>query len=668
MTGSGVDACRDRLRPLVQLEREEEMERHEREIRSLSGPERQRRGRALLGLRGRDEGEALEGHLVKFLRRPGRELPETEISVGDLVMVSRDDPARDDNPTGTVVQRTGYSVTAAFDGRPPDFAFGRGLRLDLYVNDIPYQRMLAALDALGDLEGPRGRLRDVLVGTREPAAAEPAGVDDWFEERLDDAQRRAVRRALGAEELFLVHGPPGTGKTTTLVEAARQHVARGDSVLCTADSNVAVDNVVEMLAGGGADVVRVGHPARVTPALRSHTLDARLREDETWIAAEELRDRAFGIKDRQEDLTHPSGRHRRGMSNERIRELAEAGRGSRGVSASRIREMAEWIELQEEADELFRRADALREEAVDGLIRAADVVCSTNSTAGSDLLADRRFDVVAVDEATQATEPSCLVPLVLGERAILAGDHRQLPPTVLSREAADRGLDRSLFERLAGAHGGDVLEMLTVQYRMHRRIMDFSSERFYDGRLRAAEEVAGHTLRDLGFDDGRVEGRLRGITVPEEPVVFVDTAGGNGGERQRGDSSSRENPEEADLVARLADSFRWAGIPDREIGVISPYADQVDLVRRELDDAEALEVHTVDGFQGREKEVVIVSLVRSNERGEVGFLQDVRRLNVALTRARRKLVVVGDAATVGGQDVYRDFLDYVGRVGARVAP
>lgn len=656
---------RDRFRPLVQLEREEEMERHESEIRSLSGPERQRRGRALLDLRGRDEGEAVEGHRVKFLRRPGRELPETEIAVGDLVMISRDDPARRDNPTGTVVRKTGYSVTAAFVGRPPGLVFGKGLRMDLYVNDIPYQRMLSALGRLDGLKDSRARLRDVVVGTAEPGSAEPARVDSWFEDRLDDAQRRAVRRCVGAEPLLLVHGPPGTGKTTTLVEAARQLVARGESVLCTAESNVAVDNMVEMLAHGGADVVRVGHPARVTPALRAHTLDSRLRENESWIAARELRDEAFGIKDRQDDLTHPSGRNRRGMSNRKIRELAGAGRGSRGVSASRIREMAGWIELQEEADELFERADRRREKAIDQILHRADVVCGTNSTAGSDLLVDRRFDVVLVDEATQATEPSCLVPLTLADRAILAGDHRQLPPTVLSLEAADRGLVRSLFERMAGRHER-LVEMLTTQYRMHEKIMTFSSERFYGGRLRASEEVRDHTLRDLGYDDARVEGRLRRVTLPEEPVVFVDTSRENGGERQRGDSSSRENPGEADLVARLAESFRWAGVPDREIGVISPYADQVDLVRRGLDEAEDLEVHTVDGFQGREKEVVILSLVRSNDRGEVGFLDDVRRLNVALTRARRKLVVVGDASTVATEEVYRDLLDYVGRAGARV--
>ncbi|NIP59042.1 MAG: AAA family ATPase, partial [Gemmatimonadetes bacterium] len=374
-------------------------------MRSLSGAERQARGRAILDLRGRGRGEALEGHLVKLLGRPGKELPDTEILVGDLVMVSRGDPLRGDNPTGTVTEKTGYSLTVAFDGRPASFVTGKGLRVDLYVNDITYRRMLEALGRLRAAGGRLGELRDVLVGAAKPAEPEAEDPDRWHDPALNTSQRRAVARALGAPDLFLVHGPPGTGKTTTVLEVVRQHAARGRSVLATAASNMAVDNVVEVLAERGVDVVRVGHPARVTPALRAHTLDALLRENETWRASRELREEAFARKEDQEELTHPSGRHRRGMPNARILELAERGRGNRGVPPRVVREMAEWIQIQEEADELFERSRELEDAAIGEVLDAADVVCSTNSTAGSDLLAGRSFDVVVIDEATQATEP-----------------------------------------------------------------------------------------------------------------------------------------------------------------------------------------------------------------------------------------------------------------------
>lgn len=652
---------------LVELERKEEMRAHEREMRTLSGAEREERGRAVLELRGRSRGEELVGHLIKFMKRPGQALPETEIHVGDLVMLSRDDPLRDDNPTGTVTEKTNYSVTAAFDGPPPGFLTGKGLRMDLYVNDITYRRMLAALAALPDAHGRLAELRDVLVGARRPETAEPSAPEWLYDPALNGAQERAVSRALGTGDVFLVHGPPGTGKTTTLLEVVRQHVARGRSVLATAASNMAVDNMVEMLAAEGVGVVRVGHPARVTRSLREHTLDALLQENRRWRSSRRLRERAFELKEAQEELTHPSGRHRRGMSDDQIRRLAEEGRGNRGVSADVVRGMAEWIEIQEEADELFDRSRALEEEAIGEVLAAADVVCSTNSTAGSDLLDDRTFDVVAIDEATQATEPSCLIPIVRGERLVLAGDHRQLPPTILNRRAEKEGMARTLFERLVEAHGETISEMLSVQFRMHRRIMAFPSREFYGARLEAHESVAGHTLRDLGFDESAADPDLRLILVPEEPLVFVDTADRRGEERQRADSHSRENPAEAELVSRIVQGLRRGGLPDREIGVISPYQDQVHLLRRLAQEhAEELEVRTVDGFQGREKEAVVLSLVRSNPDDEIGFLEDLRRLNVAISRPRRKLVVVGDGSTVAGHGTYRRFLEHAREEGLYV--
>lgn len=647
----------DRLKRLVELEREQEMREHEESIRTLSGKQRQAEGKAILHLKGRDEGNALEGKLVKFMRQnKGEPLPETEIAVGDLVMISRRDPLLSDNPTGTVVQKTNYSITAAFD-QPRSFIFGKGLRMDLYVNDITYQRMKDALVQLEEAKGKVADLRNIFVGLRSPNPSDEKEVEEWYNSELNESQKEAVSASLGADDFHLIHGPPGTGKTTTAIEVIEQAVAEGKSVLATAASNTAVDNILDFLLDRSKEAVRVGHPARVTPKLKEHTLDSLIEEHSKFRQSEELRGQAFEKKEEQEAFTHPSGKYRRGMSNSKIKELAEEGRSSRGVSADKIQEMAQWIEIQSDIEELFEEADKLREEAVNEILDDKQVICTTNSTAGSELLEGRRFDLVVIDEATQATEPSCLIPIIHGEKVIMAGDHRQLPPTVKNLEAADRGLDNTLFERLAEKYP-EKSSMLTIQYRMHQSIMDFSSRQFYEDRLSADESVKGHTLEDLQLDINAFDNNMMPILDPAEPVLFVDTAQLDAPERTRQGSTSKENPEEALWVARMADNLLRAGVAPRDIAVISPYDDQVDLLDRKVD-VEDLEVKTVDGFQGREKEVVIISLTRSNKNDRIGFLEDVRRLNVSLTRAKRKLIVVGDSATVTSHETYRNFVDYV---------
>jgi predicted DNA helicase len=660
---------------LVDLEREEEMRRHEQEIRTLSGEQREAEGRALLNMRGRDEGESLSGRIVKFLRaEKGAALPDLEISVGDLVMISRQDPLRGDNPTGTVTQVTGHSVSVAFDDRPPDFVTGTGLRLDLYVNDITYQRMEDALGQLPEADGPLARLRDIIVGETEPDTVGAADIDAWHNDRLNDSQRAAVSRAVASGDVQLIHGPPGTGKTTTAVEAIRQAVDRGDTVLATAASNTAVDTLLETLLRKGATAVRLGHPARVTPLLREHTLDAKLQESDAYQASRAKRDEAFDLLDQQDDLTYPSGRWRRGMTDEDIRENAEAGEGERGVSAERMQEMAEWLDLQDRADALFDEAERLEDEAIDAILDAVDVVCSTNATAGSDLLDGHTFDTLVIDEATQATEPSCLIPITHAERVFLVGDHRQLPPTIQNPQAAEEGLRRTLFERLAERHQ-EAVHLLRTQYRMHETIMAFASDHFYDGHLIADESVRAHTLADLGVAADALPEARRDVLAPEAPLVFVDTADADAEEERRTGSTSRANPFEAERVAQYAADYLEAGVAPTDIAVISPYDDQVDRIQSALAerdvgadvDLDALEVDTVDGFQGREKEVVLISLVRSNERGTIGFLEEDRRFNVALTRARRKVVVIGDSSTVGSTEVYRAFHDYAQDAGRVVA-
>ncbi len=650
------------FRRLVLLEREAEIEFHRREIRRLPGWKRERLGRAILNLRGKLVGRGLGGtYLVKYVRQGG--LPDTEIKVGDLVIASRGKP-RGNEVQGTVVEKTRFSITVAYDRHPPDYALGKGVRIDLFANDVTFQRMLEALKALKH----NPELLNLLLGRAEPNVSEE---DVPFRnEELNGSQRAAVRKAVGSRPVFLIHGPPGTGKTTTVVEAIYQYVRKGMKVLATADSNVATDNMVERLASYGVKVVRVGNPSRITKAVVEHSLDYLLQYDEDYKRALRIYEEVDRLREEQKRYLAPSPRWRRGLSDEQILRLAETGTPVRGVPPNAIRRMASWIKVQQRINALVDRAKKYEAIAVERVLRNAEVVCSTNSSAGSEVLAHFSFDVVFIDEATQSTEPSCLIPTVKGRMWVMAGDHRQLPPTILSEEAA-KHLQRTLFERLLEVYGDRIKEMLRVQYRMNRVIMEFPSRTFYEGKLVAHESVAHHTLADLGVTPEKVRSLPHPLPVvldPERPVVFADTLGRSPEMQKRG-STSYYNEGEARFVLKVVRALLGLGVKPEDVGVISPYDDQVDLLRRTFQEEgvpEEVEVKTVDGFQGREKEVIVVSFVRSNDRGEIGFLSDVRRLNVAITRPKRKLVTVGDSTTLKVHPVYRAFLGYVKGVGGYV--
>lgn len=658
-----VENYLDKYEHLVELEREEEMKRHEREIKHLSGAEREKKGRAILHLRGRDQGQGLAGKfLVKFMRNyKGEELPENEISIGDLVMLSKNQPLNNDNPTGTVVEQTNYSVTVAFDDKPLGFVYGKDLRMDLYVNDITFQRMLDALEELRGAAGRLDELKDKLLGFSEMNFSKAPEVD-FFNGQLNKSQQEAVKSALAAADFFLVHGPPGTGKTTTAIEILQQAVAKDQNILATADSNTAVDNIVERLVEQDVEVLRVGHPVRVNPLLREHTLDYVIEDHPKYQQAVKLREEAYDLLDQQDEHIHPSGRWRRGMSNQQIKSLAEDGKGSRGVPPEKIESMAEWLKLQDEIDELFSKVERLEDEAVQELIAGADVVCSTNSTAGSEVLSGQEFDLLVVDEATQATEPSALIPLTKAKKIVLAGDHKQLPPTILNEEAKQKGLAKSLFERLLEVHGSGIKQVLTLQYRMNQDIMNFSNRQFYDGQLEAAPAVKNWKLDDLDIELPPGDSPAEQALNCDQMIAFLDTCGMEVAEHSKKDSTSVQNEMEADLVAEIVEQVKRTGIDLKEAAVITPYQDQVELIDR-LVNNEKLEIDTVDGFQGREKEIIIFSLVRNNERNQIGFLKDVRRLNVSLTRAKKKLIIIGDSNTVTSHQVYNNLINYVEKNG-----
>lgn len=336
------------------------------------------------------------------------------------------------------------------------------------------------------------------------------------------------------------------------------------------------------------------------------------------------------------------------MSDEEILRYAETGSWIRGVNPKAIKSMASWIKLQEKINDLYQEAKRLEDKLIKDILTNADVVCSTNSMAGSDYVKGLNFDVVVVDEATQSVEPSTLIPIIKGKKFILAGDHKQLPPTVLNPRA-EKYLQITLFERLVKMYK-KCYTTLRVQYRMNEKIMKFPSRMFYGNLLIADERVRKHTLKDLGINGN-------GIFSPEKVVVFIDTKG-KGKERQRKGSTSYENPLEAKICAWIVKEFIKIGLKPEHIGVISPYDDQVSLLTDMLKDT-GIEIKTVDGFQGREKEVIIVSFVRSNPEGNLGFLEDLRRLNVSITRAKRKLILIGDSLTLSNNEVYYNLIHYV---------
>ncbi len=641
---------------LVELERQEEMERHEREMKQLSGWKRQKRGRAILNARARDDGTGLGGKfIIKFVRKDG--LPENEIGVGDLIRVSKNELLSDDNPSGTVMEKTGYSIKAAFDERPPDWIYDK-IRIDLYVNDITYQRMLEALESIENLEGKKRRLIEKLLSRKELTSNSMEDVY-FCNQSLNESQQEAVIRAVESEDFHLIHGPPGTGKTVTSVEVIEQAIEQDKEILACADSNTAVDNLVEHLVSRGREVVRVGHPARVTPVLREHTLDYLLEKNEAYLKAQDLREKAFELKDEQDQYTYPSGRWRRGLSNDAIKSLAKKGKGSRGIPPNKMKEMAKSLEIQEEVDELFDQIESLEEKAVEEVIKKSDVVCTTTSSSASRALENKEFDLCVIDEATQASEPSCLIPAVKADKLVMAGDHKQLPPTIMNEKAKKEGLSETMFERLVALYGEEIKTLLEVQYRMHEKIMRFSDDEFYQGKVIADGSVKKHTLNDIL--DQTPDGKFDNILDFDEPIVFVNTAG-DMQERSKSGSTSKENPGEAVLSSNFSERYIEIGIDPTDIGIITPYDDQTDLISKKIDE-KALEVDTVDGFQGREKEIIILSLTRSNNRDNIGFLKDLRRLNVSLTRAKRKLIVIGDRDTLSTHPVYESLFEYIEKEG-----
>jgi ATP-dependent RNA/DNA helicase IGHMBP2 len=652
----------ERLARLLQLESAAEAQQAVERARRLSPAEAERCGTSLIDLALLDEDTGLGGRQLWQLGKQNRSpLPWTRLDVGSPVVLTPQtnrpskkglvpghgrpvpDPkmglapghgrpvpvpfsdAFSDTHRGVVYQRTDQTISVALGSSDDDPGDHEAWRLDLADDEVALKRQRSALERAAAASGDRtAKLRDALLGLRDPEFS--AETDEpLLDCGLNDTQQQAVRFALAARDVALIHGPPGTGKTTAVVELIRRAVRRGERVLACAPSNMAVDNLLYRLVAAREKVVRLGHPARVLPELREHTLDLLVDSHPDVRLARKLVKQAMGL-------------------------FRQAARYTRARPEPGARQ-----QTRQEARQLLADARRLEMQAVEHLLNTADVLCATTTGLDSEILGTRRFDLAVIDEACQSIEPGCWIPLLRCDRVVLAGDHCQLPPTVISPEAAAEGLGISLFERLMDLQGAAISRQLTVQYRMNEAIMAFPSREFYGEGLVADASVRGHRLADLPG--------VQATALTESPIEFIDTAGAGFDEEVEPDGESRLNPHEATLVVRRVQELLDAGLPAADLAVIAPYAAQVRLLRERLP-VPGLEIDSVDGFQGREKEAVVISLVRSNPRGEIGFLADIRRMNVAMTRARRKLLLIGDTATLCSHPFYQRLIEYLETLGA----
>ncbi|TNN86984.1 DNA-binding protein SMUBP-2 [Liparis tanakae] len=603
---------------LLQEEREAEIEETRIWQENISLKDLQNKGVCLLKLQIGSQSTGLYGRTVVVLE-PRKHLgflvlPSNSFGSGDIVGLYDTGGCTPASQIGTgiVTRVSQVSISVAFDDSNDGLSFDTGALHNLLklANDVTYKRMKSALNTLnGYSNGPAANLINVLFGDSQPSSQSQPNKVQFFNSNLDDSQREAVSFTLSQRELAVIHGPPGTGKTTTVVEIILQAVKQGQKVLCCAPSNVAVDNLVERLARSKAKVLRLGHPARLLESIQKHSLDAILAQSDNANIIADIRndiDKAFiGIK--------------------------------------KMRDKGQRVNYKREVGELRKELKTREATAITQILKRADVVLSTNTGASGSgplkFLPAEHFDWVVIDECAQALESSCWIALLRARKCILAGDYKQLPPTIKSQKAASKGLSLSLMERLIQMYGDSVVRMLTVQYRMNSAIMDWASKEMYQGRLTAHSSVERHLLKDLP-----------GVACVEEtstPLLLIDTAGCGLSEMEVTDEQSKGNQGEVDIVELHIKALTEAGVKAKDIAVIAPYNLQVDLLRQKLSARHPeLEIKSVDGFQGREKEAVVLSLVRSNRKGEVGFLAEDRRINVAVTRARRHIAVVCDTQTV----------------------
>ncbi len=636
MSNTAAIALLQQQRHLLQVEYQEEKEAYRLLTESIGLARKVTRGDAWFPLyHGRTYYNSVNQYCIEVTRQGDEEIDHNFEYGKPVVFFSAEAPAGD-LKQATGIRFFGFTGTVSYvDGNRMVVAIPEGHTLELQNSPLPlgvqlffdetsYRFMFDALERVMNAKGTRlAYLRDLFYSHQS------AGTFTFDAMRfpwLNASQERAVNDVLRAKDVRVLHGPPGTGKTTTLVEAINETLKRETQVLVCAQSNTAVDWISEKLVDCGIPVLRLGNPTRVNDKMLSFTYEHRFADHPDYPKLWQVR------------RTMREMRRRRRESGERFHQKIE-----------RLKEVAVELEVRINAD----------------IFGQARVIASTLVGAGNKLLDGHKFGTLFIDEAAQALEAACWIPIRRASRVIFAGDHCQLPPTVKSLEALKGGLGTTLMERIVN-NKPECVSLLEVQYRMNDEIMQFSSDYFYHGKMRSAPEVAHRVIHE-----------------GDAPILWFDTSAINLGEDEQdnfreqfiGETFGRVNKGEAGLTLSLLQIyFQRVGkqyiLDNRiDVGIISPYRAQVQYIKRLIRKRaffkpfrHLITVNTVDGFQGQERDVILISLVRANDMGQIGFLRDLRRMNVAITRARMKLFILGDAPTMTRHPFYRRLFNYIQRV------
>ncbi|EOR93709.1 putative helicase [Arcticibacter svalbardensis MN12-7] len=619
----------NKLLSLLKIEREEDRISYSKLTESSSVAERRASGITWypIAIRGTEPGRG--DYLTVEIERTTHQDLAHQLRFGASIALFSNHDIKNNRLEGTISHQSGNNLKITlFADELPDWCRDGKLGIDLLFDNNSYDEMKNAIKSASMLmaDDEKGRLIQILTGSKSPSFySEPPYLHPTG---LNSSQQEAVLKITTAQNVAIVHGPPGTGKTTTLVQAIKAMIGLDNKqILVVAPSNTAVDLLSEKLTNEGLSVLRIGNPARVSDKLMSLTLDSKMTEHSLMKDMKKLKKQAAEYKN---------------MAHKYKRNFGKAEHDQRKA-------------LFDEAHKIMKEVSKMEQYIIDALVSTAQVITATLVGSNHYTIRDVKFHTVVIDEAGQALEPACWIPILKAQKVVLAGDHFQLSPTIKSREAAKEGLSVTLLEKNVAYHPNAVV-LLEEQYRMNNAIMNYSSQVFYQNKLKAHVSVAEHLL---------FEG--------DKPFTFIDTAGCGFDEKLQGTSSS--NPEEAaflfrhleKLIAELNTKYNMENFPT--IAVVSPYKEQIRLLNEQLIHSPAMQlglgkisVNTIDSFQGQERDIVYISMTRSNNEGEIGFLSDIRRMNVAMTRARKKLVIIGDSATLARLPFYANLITYAEQI------